>query len=260
MPKNPTFELFELVCDELATKPSMVLVEEDLDQSLIDDLKKTHKETEAARAVDNAVAYLSAHLVGKGSQLPFAFDPPTRRFDALDTPYLQFITAARAGRGVGGTDAKAFEIAIMERLSRRLTGILHHVGTPRENDNSKARFLSYLVDQGWDDEALEAHDKDGGFDILWWPPLGAVPLRPVVSVQCKNSSFHEGEAAQSAGRALRTLARNRYVPRHHLACVVFNDYIDATYEKRARGWIFLPLGLTDFGEISTPLATRVLFQ
>jgi hypothetical protein len=259
MPKNPTFELFEVICDELANAASMVLVDEDLDATLIADLKKAHKQTEAARAVDAAVAEMTAHFESKVLSLPFTFSAATRYFEVTDPEFVQFIALARAKRGVGGADAKQFEVQVAARLAQRVTGLVHHVGTPRSKANSKKeRFLKYLMGIGWGENALEPHDKDGGLDILWMPPLGALPLRPFVSVQCKNSSFDEDDAAASAARAIRTLSRHRHVAHHHMVCVVFNDYIDKSYHAKANGWIFLPLGLTDFGRLVNPTETRTL--
>jgi hypothetical protein len=173
----------------------------------------------------------------------------TAEFRAVDKEYIDFVAFASNARAVGGDDAKDFEIRTLERLVTRLTGSLHRVGMPRDQRQKKAEFVKYLQGLGFDENCLGAYDKDGGLDLLWLPPLGTIPLKPVISLQCKNSFFNEREATMSAGRALRTLNRHSHVRgQHHLLFVIFNDYIDETFVGRAVGWIFLPLGLSDLGQ------------
>lgn len=125
------------------------------------------------------------------------------------------------------------------------------VARPRGQLKRKAEIVGYLQGLGFDKNCLERYDQDGGLDILWLPPLGAIPLRPVVSVQCKNGYFDEREANASTGRADRTLRRHSHLRSGHLKFVVFNDYIDLEeYRGRAVGWSFVPLGLTDLGDAS----------
>lgn len=259
MPKNPAFELFEVVCQELAARTEMILPEDDIPPGIIDDLKERYNETAAHAAFQRAIMEITDHFGAKGSKLPFEFDAPTGQFRAVDKDYTDFISFASNARGLGGTDSKDFEVRTLARLTKRLTGALYRVGVPRDTHKKKAEFVKYLQTLGFDKNCLEPRDQDGGLDLLWLPPLGAIPLRPVVSLQCKNSSFNERQASESAARALRTLNRHSHIRgHHHLSFVVFNDYIDATFRGRAAGWIFLPLGLSDLGDPATALEQQVL--
>lgn len=248
MPKNPAFELFEIVCQELTNRAEMILPDNEL-PDIVEDLKKEYEETSDLEALKCAIDYIAQHFQAKGSRLPFEFDAATGRFSSLDADYVNFISVARESRGVGGVDSRDFEVGTLNRLAKRLTGRLSRVGVPRDTHKKRVELEAYLCTIGFEKDSLEPYDKDGGLDLLWLPPLGAVPIRPVVSVQCKNASFNEKEAAASAARALRTFARHSYSRgRHHLVFVVFNDYIDETYADRGAGWIFLPLGLSDLGD------------
>jgi hypothetical protein len=259
MPKNPAFELFEVVCRELASKQNMVLPEDDIPSELVEDLKERFSETADHQAFVRAIDEISQHFEDKSSKLPFQFNTQTGQFSSLDNEYVNFISLASNMRGVGGVDSKNFEIQTLHRLAKRLTGVIYRVGFPRQQNKKKAEFVKYLMKLGFDKNCLEARDKDGGFDLLWLPPLGAIPLRPVVSLQCKNSSFDEGDAATSAARARRTLTRHSHGRgHHHLVFVIFNDYIDRTFIGRGSGWIFLPLGLSDLGEPSQAVKTYEL--
>ncbi len=259
MPRNPTFELFELICQELSTRDAIIIPEDDVEPALIEDLKEHYEETSGKKAFERSLAELKEHFEGKGSKLPFEFSGETGEFRALDKSYIAFIVFAANRLGVGGSESKEFEIQTLERLARRLTGAIHRVGTPRDHCKRKAEFVRYLKELGFEDDCLEPRDQDGGLDILWLPPLGTIPLRPIVSVQCKNSSFSEREANQSVGRATRTLQRHSHIRgQNHLYFVVFNDYIDEGFIGRARGWTFIPLGLSDLGEAHVALDKHVL--
>jgi hypothetical protein len=260
MPKDPTFELFEAICQELAVRDTSVMADNNFDTQLIDELKVKYGKTDGTTAVDAALATLSDHFYTKATELPFAWDVATREFNARDKAYMDFISFASSKRGCGGQDAKEFEVRTMSRLSARLTGALHHVGTPRQLHRKKNEFEKYLRDLGFDKGCLGKNDQDGGFDIVWLPPLGSTPLRPLISLQCKNSSFSESEANKSTGRAFRTMQRHSHIRGHnHMFFVIFNDYIDASYLGKAQGWIFIPLGLSDLAQqIGTPLQQHVL--
>lgn len=259
MPKNPALELFEVVCHELATRADMILPEDDIPAELVEDLKERYGETADREAFRRAIEEITQHFNAKGSKVPFQFDAATGQFSNLDAEYINFISFASNARGVGGSDSKEFEIQTLHRLTKRLTGVFHRVGVPRDQHKKKAEFAAYLCALGFDKNCLEPRDKDGGLDLLWLPPLGAIPLRPVVSLQCKNSSFNETEAAASAARARRTLTRHSHGRgHHHLVFVIFNDYIDLAFTGRAAGWIFLPLGLSDLGDPTQAVETHIL--
>ncbi|HTR53369.1 MAG TPA: hypothetical protein VMJ10_21895, partial [Kofleriaceae bacterium] len=195
MPTSVIFELFEILSIELAGRADAQVINESKlgDASLLGELKNTFRETDDAKAFEHGVHALAAHFAEREAKLPFSYDLPTRTFTPEDPDYLDFIAFAHHLRG-RGKDSKDFEIETLKRLKHRLTGSLRRVGHPRDVHRRKAEYLAYLRKLGFDKNALEANDKDGGFDILWLPPLGALPLRPIVSVQCKNSNFDEADA------------------------------------------------------------------
>lgn len=259
MPRNPAFELFETICQELAARSATIILEDDLPPALLESLKDHFDESGVGIAFDRALIELREHFAERGSALPFEFDTTTGEFRGIENDYIRFIAFASNSRGLDGSDAREFEVQITERLAKRLTGSLHHVGSPRKKHNKKKEFVSFLQTLGFDKDCLEARDKDGGFDILWLPPLGRVPIRPVVSLQCKNSSFNMEEANKSFGRAHTTLQRHSHIRgQNGLYFVVFNDYIDNTYLGRARGWAFIPLGLSDLGILRQTLEKTLL--
>ena len=249
MAASPIFDLFEMICSELAERPQQVISETDLEEALLQDLRDHFRSTSDASAFTQSLAEIEIHLAARGAAIPYAVELPTREFEVVDGDYIDYVAFARNHRGVGGNDSKEFEIRTLRRLRRRFTGDLHRVGVPRDLRRRKREIVEYLEGLGFDSNCLESRDQDGGLDILWLPPLGAVPLRPVVSLQCKNSFFSEDEANASTGRAQRTLHRHSHLRSDHLKFVVFNDYIDsAAFVGRAVGWTFMPLGLTDLAE------------
>jgi hypothetical protein len=257
---SPKFELFELICSELDTQRERVITETVLSWEQREDLAREQGATSDREAMERGLKSVSLHFVSKGARLPFNYDLTSGRFIAEDIGFIRFIALARSTRGSGLPAAKHFEIQTWRRLSLRATGQLHLVGAPRKRKRRRAEFLGYLQQLGFGANVLEANDKDGGFDILWLPPLGAVPIRPVVSLQCKNSSFDREEAFESVAQAERSLHRhtNMGAPGTYLCCVIFNDYIDDTYEGRACGWHFVPLGLSDMASLGNPLEVVTL--
>lgn len=259
MADNPAFELFEVLCVELSATSPQVISWDRVGAALIEDLKDHFDEPGEAAAFNAALDALGAHFAERGAAVPYTVDRTTMEFTATHVDYLDFIAFAKNHRSSGGLDSKAFEARTLKRLRRRLTGDLHRVGVPRDRLKRKAEILSYLQALGFDKDCLGNRDQDGGLDILWLPPLGAIPLRPVVSVQCKNSYFDEKEANASNGRAERTLRRHSHIRSGHLTFVVFNDYIDLDdYRGRAVGWSFMPLGLTDLADIAAAGVDDVL--
>jgi len=253
MAKNPAFELFETICSELAARETVVFPEDRCDPLLIDELKAAFRESKAAVAFDRGMDQIQEHFKSKGASLPFVWERETRQFERKDTKYVSFIAFATQHRGAA-KQSRVFENHCFERLTLRLTGAVHLVGWPRHRLKKKAQFVAYLQELGFDRNCLESHDKDGGLDILWATPLGSVPLRPLVSIQCKNASFDENEGNQSAARVIRTLDRHSHIRgRNHLVFVLFNDYIDEErFLGRAAGWIFIPIGLSDLTTPSEP--------
>ena len=259
MAASPVFELFENVCAELATRPVQTISEDDLDPGLLEDLKLYFDETSDAAAYKNALAAIEAHFGERDASLPYSVSLELREFQVADPSYIEFVASARANRSVGGAGAKEFEAQTLRRLRTRLTGDLRRVGQPRDRRKTRLELVAYLQQLGFERNVLQGNDKDGGLDILWLPPLGAVPLRPVVSLQCKNAFFNEDEANASVGRASRTLSRHSHLRSDHLKFVVFNDYIDRDrFQGRAAGWPFIPLGLTDLAHLAGPGVDDIL--
>jgi len=253
MAASPVFELFEVICMELAAQPVQVIPEDRLDNDLLESVMEQFDETSMAEAFRRAMAQIDTHFQQRGAGLPYRLDMPTRQFHATDPDFLEFVAFCRNRRGVGGPDSKDFEIRSLRRLRKRVTGDLYRVGVPRDRLRRKRQIVAFLKDLGFEANALDRYDQDGGLDILWLPPLGSVPMRPIISLQCKNSFFDESEANSSSGRAERTLRRHSHIKADHLKFVIFNDYIDRDrFEGRAAGWTFLPLGLTDLASLVGP--------
>jgi hypothetical protein len=258
MSKKPIYELFEVICRELSSRNEVILDDNEIGSELIEEIKEYFNETDSGTAFESAIEEMKNHLIGRGTNLPFCFKKDTREFKVLDKEYVDFIYATSHHRGVGGRVSREFEKRVLERLSGRLTGEIHRVGRPRTKCKKKAEMVRYLRKLGFDKNVFESRDKDGGFDILWLPPIGAIPLRPVISIQCKNSSFDEDDANKSVGKARRTLERHSHFRSMQLHFVIFNDYIDESYRGRAIGWQFIPLGLTDVGTLQDP-AVKTFF-
>jgi hypothetical protein len=105
---------------------------------------------------------------------------------------------------------------------------------------------------------LYGRDKDGGLDILWLLPLGAIPHKPIVSVQCKNGVFNMDEAHKSVGTASGYLSRYIGLQNQvHVPCVLFNDYI-YTEMFSPRQLNFVPLGLTDLAPLVSNLSVELI--
>jgi hypothetical protein len=247
---TPTFRLFESVCNELAGAESVVITRDDFvvdgaEAPLMDELDLEYKRSDDNGALNDAVAFLSKHFALKGASLPFSYDPVTGRFTALDAPYIDFVDLMRSIRS-NGRKSSEFERVVTERLTLRTTGIIHRVGWKRKSFRESAKFNRYLQKHfGFNRKVLLGKEKDGGIDILWAPPLGSFPHRPLVSVQCKNGEYDRHVADASLNTAKASLDRQEGLfPDVHLYCVLFNDYIlrDCLPEKRIG---FIPLGISD---------------
>ncbi len=248
---NLKFELFELICDELRTRSERIITESVLSADQLEELKDAYTASDDQAALEKALKDLGDHFKSKGARIPFGYDLATGRFWRHDADFIKFVSNARSIRGSGLPAAKKFEIQTCDRLSRRLTGLLHQVGAPRKKNKTRTQFVTHLKKLGFGADVLEPKDKDGGLDIIWLPPLGSIPLRPVVSLQCKNSSFDHEEAFASVGQAQRSIMRHTHMRASgtYMLGVVFNDYIDQTFEGRAKGWGFVPLGLSDLAAL-----------
>jgi hypothetical protein len=114
---------------------------------------------------------------------------------------------------------------------------------------------AYLRSIGFQGTVLRGKEKDGGLDILWFPPLGAKKYRPIVSIQCKNGLFDMKEANSSKEFGQRSLDEHRGLKSDiHVPCVVFNDYLTPeSFGTKAMN--FVPLDLTDLAALNPPVVT-----
>jgi len=254
------FELFELICDELRNRSERIITESILSPDQLEELRDAYGASTDQIAMEKALKDLVDHFKSKAARIPFGYNLSTGRFWRLNADYIKFVSNARSIRGLGLPAAKKFETQTWQRLSQRLTGTLHQVGAPRKRKKTRAGFVGYLKELGFGEDVMEPKDKDGGFDILWLPPLGAIPLRPVVSLQCKNSSFDREDASISVVQALRSIGRHTHLLQAgtYMLAVIFNDYIDESYEGKAKGWPFVPLGLSDLAALHRRLEATSL--
>jgi hypothetical protein len=260
MRTNPAFDLFEEVCVELSSQDETVLTDGDFTSPTLERVKHWSKETVTHAAMAKALVYLGEHFEARGSALPFSYDLGTGRFTVLNRDYIDFVYNSQEQR-TRPKDSKDFEWATSKHLATRLTGIVRRVGAPRKKHKSRKSFAIYLIKEfNFKEGVLVAHDKDGGLDILWFPPLGAFPFRAMVSIQCKNSLYDRDEGYKSVGRAKQTLKRHSHATaeENHLHCVVYNDYIDEKVMEHARDAEFVPLGLSDLAPLTTPVSVDQL--
>ena len=257
---SPLFEFFEVVAEELSADDSRVITREDLaargdTTPLLDDLKREMKAASSDEAIRLAVEFLDRHFAERGSRTPFTYDPATGRFIASDRAFLAFVVEMSEIRGLR-EKAKDFECEVARRLSEKASGNVHRVGFPRDRMRTRPQFNAHLRTLGFGSDVALGAEKDGGFDILWALPVGAVPHRPLVSVQCKNGSFNIETADVSLGAASRSFSQHSGLqPSVHVPCVMFNDYISG--ENLTRKQLnFVPLGLTDL----SPMIDRVTLQ
>ena len=259
---EPLFEFFERVAVELSVEKSKVITHDDFrlgkDLSpLLEELMKNLKAVSAEKVIPCAVVKLKEHFESKGAKLPFEYDEQTGRFTATDQAFLSFVMEMKDMRTIGKR-AKDFECRVAKRLALRATGALHRVGHPRDKEKTKKRFNRYLRKLGFNSPVLLGKEKDGGFDILWLLPIGTIPHRPIVSVQCKNSEFDVSDADESVGAGKRSFGQNqRLQPTVHVLCVLFNDYLHPRRitEKPVE---FVPLGLSDLASLSGPTALNFI--
>jgi len=255
MRTNPAFDLFEEICTELGGQGEAVLIDDGFSQATLQSLKRWFKEPVTAAAVAKALEYLRLHFENRGSALPFQYDLHTGRITALNPEYIDFVADAQNKRSVP-KESRGFEVATSEHMAKRLTGILRRVGSPRKKYKTRGQFAAYLRKEfGFKENVLVGNDKDGGFDILWFPPLGAFPFRAVVSIQCKNSLYNREAGFASVGRAKQSLKRQSHATADegHLHCVIYNDYIDEAVREHARDACFVPLGLSDLAPLTVAM-------
>lgn len=259
---SPLFEFFEIIAEELSIHDSKVITPDGLKtrgngSSLLDDLKREVKANNSADAFKNSVQELRRHFEAKGAKLPFNYEPTTGMFVASDSEFLNFVNDMSRIRSAGER-SRDFECRVAERLRLRATGTIHRVGHPRDNIKKKVEFNAHLQTLGFSQPVLLGKDKDGGFDILWLLPIGTLPHRPIVSVQCKNGKFDLDEADKSVAAGRRTFMQHGGLqPTVHVFCVLFNDY-PCLQKMTTKQLEFVPLGLTDLATMEQSVSVEFL--
>jgi len=255
---TPTFQFFEDVCNELHYSDEAVLPEDTfLSEDMLRDLQDEYEELNPEAVIPKVLHSLEAHFELRGSKLPFQYDLPTRSFSISDKAYVEFVARSSGMRGVP-KESKAFELATADRLRQRGVGNLHCVGWPRSKRKDVKSFNAYLQTLGFDEKVALGKDKDGGFDVLWLLPFGAVPHRPIISFQCKNGSYDIEEAYKSNGATEMSLGCHLGLSVDvHMICVVFNDYIEKSMLSK-KPYHFAPLGLSDLASHFNPGTTLTI--
>ncbi len=261
MPR-PLFQFFEDVAEELSVMRSKVITREDFrpmeeDALPLEELMMELKITKAEDTIPRAVERLQDHFESKGAVLPFKYDQVSGRFEAVDADFISFVNAMKGIRSIG-LRSRDFECTVAQRLGRRATGAIHRVGYPRDRKRTRAQFNSHLKTLGFSRPVAYGKEKDGGLDILWMLPLGAIPHKPIVSLQCKNSEFDIEDADISIGAGSRSLGQNdRLQAAVHVPCVLFNDYIQTDMLARKQ-FNFVPLGLTDLAPLKQTVSVHCI--
>ena len=259
---SPLFEFFEAVAEELCVEDARVITRDDLqvkddEAPLLDELKRTMKAGTTEEAIYLAVQELTSHFEGKGSKLPFDYDPGTGRFTAIDRDFLGFVKEMSSIRSLAQR-SRDFECGVAQRLRHRATGAIHRVGWKRDVKKKRDEFNGYLRTIGFDRPVALGKDKDGGLDILWLLPIGTLPHRPIVSVQCKNGEFNLEEADRSFGPGRRSFSQHGGLqPDVHVLCVLFNDYIHPAILPHKQ-FNLVVLGLTDLAAATEPITVEMI--
>lgn len=255
MSLTPTFQLFEDICQELSFGVDAVLPDDSfLTPDRIEELQNEYGEMNPSRAVPRALQELHTHFAARGSSPPFAVNLATRTYTPTDSVFIDFIVKCIEIRGsLTLADSSQFEIEVTKRLSLRGLGSFHRVGWKRTNGR-QALFNAHMKQLGFPRVAF-GNEKDGGFDILWLPLIGAVPHRPVISFQCKNGSYdfrNAGASNEATRMSLNT--HSGLDPCVHTISVVFNDYLESKLTNNKK-YSFVPLGLSDLAAPSNPSVT-----
>jgi hypothetical protein len=257
---SASFEFFEVIAEELSAEPSRVITREELEigderSPLLESLKREMKAAGTEEAIQKAVEELRLHFQTKGARLPFDYEVATGRFTATDRAFLAFVKDMSSIRSIGKR-SREFECEVATWLSKRATGVIHRVGHPRDTKKKSADFNKHLKTLGFERPVLLGKEKDGGLDIMWLLPLGTIPHRPIVSVQCKNGEFKVETGDTSLGASSRSFSQHGGLqPSVHVPCVLFNDYL---YPKllTQKQMNYVPLGLSDLASLETMMAVE----
>jgi hypothetical protein len=259
----PLFEFFEVIADELsAAPPSTVITPDSLRPKekgsvLLEQLTRQMKASDADDAIERAVNALEKHFRSKDSKLPFDYDARTGLFTVTDLDFLGFVKEMSSIRSINKR-SRDFECTVAEWLGKRATGAIHRVGHPRDTKKKSKEFNKHLRTLGFKNPVLLGREKDGGLDIIWLLPLGTLPHRPLVLVQCKNGEFKMEAADISLGAATRSLSQHGCLQASvHVPCVLFNDYLypDILTAKQMN---YIPLGLSDLAAMQTKVSVQLI--
>jgi hypothetical protein len=258
----PLFEFFEIIAEELSDASSTVITQDDLrpknkESVLLEQLTKQMRAGNADDAIERAVKALQQHFTSKGSKLPFGYDARTGQFTATDPEFLEFVKEMSSIRSISKR-SRDFECTVAEWLGKRATGAIHRVGHPRDAKKKSKEFNKHLRTLGFKNPILLGREKDGGLDIIWLLPLGTLPHRPLVLVQCKNGEFKMEAADISLGAAIRSLSQHGCLQASvHVPCVLFNDYLypDILTAKQMN---YIPLGLSDLAAMETKISVQLI--
>ena len=259
---EPLFEFFEVIATELAGTSSKVITHEDFRigeevSPFFEAMMRYLKVVNVEATILAAVKKLTEHFEAKGAELPFQYQPETGKFTATCAEFLSFVSEMKDMRSIGKR-SRDFECNVARRLGERATGSIHRVGHPRDRKKSRVQLNRHLKKLGFSRPVVYGKEKDGGLDILWFLPVGAIPHKPIVSVQCKNGEFDTDEADKSIGAGSRSLGQNeRLQVGIHVPCVLFNDYIhqDMLAKKQFN---FVPLGLTDLAPLKERISVHLI--
>lgn len=259
---TPLFEFFEVIAEELSAAPSTVITPDSLRPKekgsiLLEQLTRQMKASDADDAIELAVEALQQHFKSKDSKLPFNHNETTGQFTATDPEFLEFVQEMHSIRSISKR-SRDFECTVAEWLGKRATGAVHRVGHPRDTKKKRKDFNRHLRTLGFNNPVLLGKEKDGGLDILWLLPLGTIPHRPLVVVQCKNGEFKMEAADLSLGAATRSLSQHgRLQTMVHVPCVLFNDYLypDIITTKQMN---YIPLGLSDLAAMDTKISVELI--
>ena len=259
------FEFFELVVEELSSKKKRVLTRRHFEtrvtgrpgrqprnssqSTIVDDLAEVHSASSSAKAIQRSIEFLTDHFKRRDARLPFTYKASTGEFLARDHEFLAFIQAARQMRALAA-QGKAFEVAVMKRLFVRIRGTVHRVGHPRDIHTTIQAANAYLETLGFGKRTLRNNAGDGGFDLIWPLPFGAVPYRPLALLQCKNGRFDWTAADHSVTQCDRSMQQHAGLSQSaHLHFVMFNGYVTPDILP-ADKMTYVPLGLSDLAKLS----------
>lgn len=258
---SASFELFEFICTELKGRENCFITNEDLGSEteektggrlddLLDNLRIDHQVADNQSALIAGLKALERHFESRRSRLPFSYDLNTREFKTVDGEFIRFIADVSGRRSAGGKYAKDFENATSIRLKGKVTGVLHNVGSPRTRLKTAGQYKKYLRSLGFDSRVVLGMERDAGLDLLWFPPFGAIPVAPVISLQCKNGLYSRSVAREASARTAETLSCHRMLRGNgvHLSAIVFNDYIEPD-RLPDKPITYVPLGLSDLATV-----------